>query len=365
MSLLVTQSTVGVETDDPVLRAPFAYPRRMDHLRYCPNGSIPQFLFAHRAAGGLNHIMAHRRKSFGGWGAATSGAMVVGAVGTQTIWRKRVRTGSGAVAIAFLVGFAPAAFGNSGTGQRIEIDVVGSGTTTLTMRPGDLSRTSTAPGLLVWRRGEVEVDADASYEIAVRKINGARPLSFLAYEKGDEVVDESVDYFCALRPGAGEPITDALRQRMVEGYSNLWKRNGSHLLHWDGTRDGTSPTNSTTTFTNVIDGSTTVSSSTPGFFLGDGNATLEEWCRLSANKTIDVVFSAHGSTTANTGLVWLSNSYGTPLASVEVTTSEGWHDQVTTLSAVDLIAKVDLLFQGPGGGQTITLNAASVYAHLA
>jgi hypothetical protein len=347
--------------------APFGYPLRLDHLRYARNGSIPQYLFARRASGGLNHVLAHKRKTFARWGAVTSGAMMAGATGTQTIWRFRCRTGHAATHMAFVVGFVGASLGNGGADQKFEIDVTvaGGATTTVTVRPGDLVRTASAPGLINERRVETAVDADTTYEVACRKVNGCRVAYFLAYEKASREVDEDVDFYVELEGGLFEPVTDRIRERLLN-YADVWKANGSHLLSWLGTRDGTSPTESGTAWVNVIDGNATISASTAGFYLGDGTITLEEWCRLSDNKTVDVVLAAHGSCAGgSTGEVRLANSGGTLCSLTGISTTSQWYSTTTTISALDTVSKADLQFRVAAGGSTLTLNAVSLYCYLA
>lgn len=346
--------------------APIGYPTRLDHLRWCANGSIPRYGFLRKVVDAQNHIMAHRRKVFARWGAATPAADVAGAIGTQTIWRFRCRTGYGAARMKFLVGFVPATTGNGGAGQALEIDVVNGGTQTLTITPGDRTGSATwSPDDLIIRTHFAEVDPNTVYSVAVRKLNGCRPVLFLAYEDADRAIDGSVDYFHELEPGIGEPVYDSVRDRLLK-LALIWKVNGSQLLTWPGTRDGTSPTVASTTWTNVIDSATSVSASTAGFYLGDGSITLEEWCRLSDNKTIDVVLAAHGSvnTGVGNGEVRLQNSGGTLCSITGITTTPGWFTTTTTISALDTVSKADLQFR-TAVGNTITLNAVSMYAYLA
>lgn len=339
--------------------APFGMPLLMSRRRFAANGMIPQALFAQRAAGNLAHLKAHRRKVFGRWGAVTGDGMVTSDAGTQTIWRTLVQTGVGASHVAFLVGFLPAP-GNA-SGQRLEIDLDdGGGAVTYAITPGD--RTGTAagsPNEATWRTLRAPVAEDTVYSIEVRKLNGCRPVSFLCYEQAPREADENLEI------GIGEPVTDAFRQTLLDGYAAAWKKNASHLISWLGTKDGTSPTESGTAWVNVIDGNATITANTAGFYLGDGTTTLEQWCRVSSNKTLDVVLAAHGSCAGgSTGEVRLANSGGTLCSVTGIGSTSQWWTTTTTIAAIDTVSKADLQFRVAAGGSTLTLNAVSLFAYL-
>jgi hypothetical protein len=363
-----------------VRRGSVGIPRQINHKRWCKNGDIPDASFLRELVYGQNHIMSARRKvifrhpihTFHGNGGLSGGFSA--AAGTTNLWRALFHSGHGCTRLRFLIGFA-ATTNASATDPRIDIDVTEFGspgsTLTTTLRAGaSLGGTENGPNRILWRKPVSETLVDnQQYEILIKAIDYATPLGLCVIEEAQTSLNN--DYFHAIEPGIDTPIYDSIRERTLQGLSEIWRHNGSHLLNW--TFVGTSlapwtpPTYSSTTWTNVVDGSTSVSSSTPGYYLGDsGGYRLENWCRLSDDTSLNVVFGAYASMSAgSTGEVRLQNGGGTVCSLTGITTTPQWHTTTTTINGTDTLDKVDLQARTSNGANTLTLHAVSLYTYLA
>jgi hypothetical protein len=347
------------------------YPRLANHKRYAKNGDIPDVAFLRQLIDGQNHLMRYRRKTvFRAPCNMTS--PFAGSAGTTNRWRFRFHSGYGAKRLRFSFGFGMDV-SSASTDPRIDIDVTvaGGATTTRTIRSGaivDLAKgVLTTPSTIDWRRPVVNISANTTYEVLVKAIDYCRPLGLVAFEEAD--TDTSVDYYHEFEPGSEQPVYDSIRQRILEGYSNMWRRNGSHLLNWTDVDDTGPGTFASTTWTNVVDGSTSVSASTPGFYLGDTGYRLDQWCRLSDQTALTCVFAVYGSMSAsNTGEVRLQDASGTVVSSASlpvITTTPQWYAAAVTIQNCDTLGKVDLQARTSNAANTLTLNAVSLYTYLA
>lgn len=352
------------------------YPTRLDWERWCRNGDIPDAALARLFERYQNHIMAWRRKViFEVCGDLLGATSAIGATDADTTyWRSRFHSGHGASEIRFRL-----LCGRSRTqpphSPRVEIDVteVGGGTTTLTINFGnfgdDYVNVTDAPDELVEFRRGVSILADTDYTVAVRGIGGGRPVAVDCYEYADPEVDDDRNYFIEIGPSGEFPIYDLLRQRLTEGLSQMFLANGAHLITFAGLGDGSARSITGTTWTNLIDGSSTsVSASTPGYDFdneSDGGALLETLlplCRLSAGNDLPITLAVFGNTSAgSTGEFRLEGSGGTACSITGITTTLQWHTTDTTLQNVDSITKVDPQLRNGTGGQTTNVYAVSVY----
>lgn len=342
------------------------YPGLIHHKRWARNGFVPDAKFAKQLVRGLNHISAYRRKTFCTWG-NIDGAISGPAAGSSTvIHRFRCHTGWAATHITFVLGIGKPVHPSTGD-PRIELaaTIAGGATTTEIVRVGYWSAgTNDSPSTIDKRIVKIPVDADTTYEVAVTTYDTARVLWGVAYEQASNVIDESVLYYIEDSPTLYFPIYDRMRLLLLGGLSDMWKRNGSHLLTWS-TNGSTSPTFTSTTFTNVIDGSTAVAASSAGYYLGSDSQTLEPWCRISEPTEMHVVLAAHGSCAGgSTGEVRLVNGSGAQLSLTGIGSSSQWYTATTSFSDVTAFQRLDLQARVAAGGSTLTLNGVSLYAYV-
>ena len=342
------------------------YPHVIQHKRFARNGLIPEAPFARRIAIAQNHAMAFRRKTF--LCASALDGRFNGTSGTTVLYRAYGHTGHGATHLGVVVGIGLDTV-SSGSAPQVEIKATmgGGATDTLTLSAGNFTGTPTdSPSEIVWRDGLVAVTANDTVEIRVAAMDYARILSILVYEIASDVIDSSVDYYVEGSPTIGDPVYRGLVERTTEGLSKMWRHNGGHLLTWPGPGASTMPPYGTTTWTNVIDAATSVTANTAGFYLGDGDQTLEGWCRKKNPGDLEVVLAAYCSVTGSaTGEVRLQNSGGTVASITGMGTGEAWYTTTATLSGLGSIDKCDLQARTSNGANTMTLHAVSMYCYLA
>ncbi len=352
----------------------YKYPRVLQPKRWCKNGCVPDGSFIRTVGDAQNHIMRFRRKvilchpvmTFYGNGGLSYGS--TSAAGTTNLWRVRFHSGHGAARLRF-------AIANDDTGStnpRITIDatIAGGATTSRTIYLGLQASGGSrrGPSSLNWRYPTINISANTTYEILVKAIDTACPLGITAIEESTS--DVTADYYFNYEPGAGTPIYDVIRQRYLQGLSEMWRHNGSHLLSWTHVNNTGSPqaapTFNSATWTNVVDrSSTSVSASTPGFYLGDSGYRLDNRCRLSDGTTLNVVFAVYASTNVgSTGEVRLHDGSSAICSVTGIGTTAQWYTSTTTISNCDTLGKVDLQARD-STPNTLTLHAASLYTYLA
>jgi len=340
------------------------YPRIIQPHRWATNGRPPDVRFLRALIRSQNHAMAYRRKTFLRWGDLDSPPE--GLTGDVTRFRWRCHTGYGATHIGLVLGLGidDKATGSSPAVQ-LEITPVGGGAATSVTSTGGASTTGTDdyPSQILWRREKLAVLPNTTYECRLFTQDYGRIVSVCAYEIASPFVDPRKDYYIGEQPGVEAPVTDTLRERILVGLSSMWRRNGSHLYSWPGDPSGTQPTFATSTWTNIIDGSTTSSSSTPGFALGDADeVTLLAQPRRSKADALDVVLAAHGSVASGSGgEVRLLDNNGTAWMTLTgIGTTAQWYAATGTIS-LDGITKLDA--QARATSSTLTLNALSLYTY--
>jgi hypothetical protein len=350
--------------------SPKKYQPNLEPLRFARNGMIPSSAFVGGSSGfsgRQNHSLSYRRKCFLATGDFDNAP--TGVVGDTVLYRAYCHTGHATTHIGFRIGMGLDSHA-SATDPRIEVKITISGgaSTTATVRHGiNSDGTSDAPYQMSVRRLTIAANADTRYEIEIKAINYARPVFVVAYEIAPAIIDEATDYFHESQVSVGHPVFDNLRSRALIGMSQMWRHNGSHLLTWPGAVDGTSPTYSTATWTNVLDATTAVAASSAGYYLGgDADTYLTRHCRQSDGTTLNVVLAVHGSCSIlNTGEVRLEDSTGTRCSITGITTTPQWHVATTTIANVDTMGKVDLQARTGSVINTFTLNAACLFSYLA
>lgn len=352
------------------------YPGRLDDKRYARNGFVPEDSFLRRVLGAQNHVLSYRRKVFLSTGCLAS--PFGGALGTTTRFYLRCHSGIGAARFVFRIGLG-LCDGSliASTDPYVTLDVVyydGGGVkypTTVEVHHGINSGEtfSDTPFEIAERVERVDVVADTDYEVSVSEVDGARILWLAIYEEAPEDVNPSTPWFVDEGQGVvGYPVLDATRERTLRGLSEVWRRNGPHLVTFTGQL--TAPTYTDATWRNVIDASTSFSSTSAGYWLGDDDAlyTLSPLCRFADNDEMDAVLCVYGSCAngTSTGEVRFENAGGVVCSLTGVTTVEQWYTSAVTLSQVEQLAKCDLEARlSAATANTFTLKGVSLYAYLA
>lgn len=165
------------------------------------------------------------------------------------------------------------------------------------------------------------------------------------------------------------PILGAYRRNLAEFTRAMWKRGGAHVLNWT-VNDGTAGvTTTSSTPTNIFDGTGTVplwgpanSPSSPGYILD-----MTGKARRSQQTTgVPVVMTVFGSSSGATGgRVYLKDSTGATVMSIidawAAASPAGWRTVAGFLPA--RCEKYDLQIATPSG--TFSLYAASIYEYEA
>jgi len=364
--------------------APKIYPWPLQHTRWCRNGYSPDITFARSLGYGLNHSLAYRRKVFLNAVSALAGTM--GESGsTLTYWRSRMKTGINPgiglkLTFDLMLGVnrvSEGGVGHDGCAVSIKVTPAGGSTTTKTVyygsAEGTLDEDDPLNTLTDWHV-EFDVSASTVYEVAIEGVDGGRPISVTGIEWCDPEVGDNAGSGAGVYAPPGMPvfmpIEDGLRENLIATLSQMWLEGGAPLINYPGNGAGTAQSVTGTTWTNIFDATTSVSSSSVGFYIGaegagDGALTsLLPMCRLKDGDDLPVTFAVYGNASANNGRVRLVDSGGTGISHNGITTTLQWHTSDTTLSNVESFAsnKLDLQASHDTGGQTVNVYAVCIYA---
>jgi len=353
------------------MNAPKLYPPIIEPARWCRNGQVPDAYLLRRLVGMQNHLMAYRRKTFARWGNVDT--IEAGATGDLNMWRFRGHTGYGATHVEFALGvIPPASFSDTLTPTvTISLTEVGVGTTSevLTFAPNASSITA-APDRVSWVYPRIAVSANATIEVVVTTNDFVQIQSFGAYEIASPAVAGGTDFYHEIAQGIEQPVIDSIRQRLMQGFRGMWKRNGQHLLSFLGDGSGTNPSVTGTTCTNVIDGGTGGwAASSPGVYISDtGNGGPALPYRLSdgGSPGFQCVLAVYGqvTTASNGGEVRLyDDAEGEVIKITGITTTLQWHTTTATIANIDTLAKLDLEMRHATAGHTLRVDAVSLYTY--
>jgi hypothetical protein len=182
-----------------------------------------------------------------------------------------------------------------------------------------------------------------------------RILSATVYEQ--PLPPDTAYGYLAQRYSLGQNIATADRQGLVQSAIDLWKRGMAPLANFSSQSDDTSPANSTTTWKNIIDNSTTPGPDSPGFWL-DLRA-----CNTKSRANVPCRFEAAFWCFGGTGGVRLVDQSGAVLSTLSGTGGIFNYFQDTP-SLPPTLAKYDVQFQGDGT-HTCNVYAVNLYQHLA
>lgn len=359
------------------MQAPVRYPKRIDPLKWAYNGAYPDAFLARQLAWAHNHALAYRHKVFGAFGDldnSGSSSGVYGFTGTTTCWRFRGRTRVGASEMVFKIGMGLDPH-NSGTDPAVTVDVTeaGGSTTSVTTYYGLAANGNDgdAPYTLRWAELRVPVEGETVYEVAIKGVDYGRPICWTAYDYVDPEVDAATNAYVELAPTIAQPIYDDFRKALAQGLVNLWLANGAHLFTWPGRGNGASVDVTGTTWTNALDGSTSSSSSTPGFNIAEAAGSSPLWLpsltdgltRLSHDGDLPVTLAVYAQTdVGSTGEVRIADGTGGLISVTGIGTTAQWY---TTDDVLGSGNKLDLQLRNGTGGQTTKLFAACLYTRAA
>jgi len=210
------------------------------------------------------------------------------------------------------------------------------------------------------------LSADTDYFALVSDVDYGRVQSIAAADL--QSMTENYDGYLPTNFTEQSQLLDRYRQNLVTPMPSLWKRGGAKVLGWTTNIQSSPTTNATTTWKNIIDGtSTTVSSSTPGW-----TVDMRYKTRLS-QSVVPCVIKVCGSWldagSATGGDVKIMDSGGTALATI----TSGWSSTTPTWVSTTLnlpasaVDKYDIHSRiGVGGGGaagTLSIYAVAVFEY--
>jgi len=326
----------------------------LQHKEWARNGSVPHHAFARRVLETMNHVSKNRRKTVAQWSTTPNDEDQP----RSGFNRGYFRTGHAATHVVFVLYVGCTGSADGSAGYTASLTEVGGATQSRTghmssiVGTGNLGPTDNSTSITPFA-----VSPNTEYTWSVEVTMSARIRGGLIHERA---TDETLDYFSDSRPSADHPINDSLREEMLVGLSETWKKNGSHLLSWPSHRN---PPFTSTTWTNVLDDATTApGATTPGFYLSD----LQQHCRLSEPTTLRVKLCAYGDCAGgSTGEIRLEDSTGTRCSLTGIGATTQWYTTTTTIANVDTMTKVDLQARVAAGGSTFTLHSVDLWTYVA
>lgn len=338
-------------------------PFPVDTFAYAQNGMVPDVRFYNRIANAQNHILAFRTKHvFADWDNTHSGSGT-----TKVLHRFRFHAGYGA---QFLMLQSAMGYGGHPTTTAyatFSISVAGSGSyATQTVKYGQAQNGATdAPDEIQWSKCAFALTPNTTYEVFASVDNEARLVSLAAWTTGIATPNTSTNYYVYPSSTYGQ-IDDASRQRFTQGLSEIWKRNGAHLLNWSC--GGTPKTTTGATWTNPTDATTAVAATSAGYILGSSLLTPYTR-RVQPLKAVLAVY-ARVTGGAGTGEVRLYSDSGSGAPTFAAITGIGataqWYSLEQTVpsggDALSAFSKVDLQHRMNGAG-TMNLHAVSLYLY--
>jgi len=343
-------------------------PFRVDAFCYARNGAVPDVRFLNRVASAQNHILAYRTKMvFGVWDPSWTNAGLF-APTAITQHRFRFHAGYGARSLLIVLGLGRGSHASTGVATTtIEVTAAGGGVVAseVVTYGHTLTAATDAPDEIQWTTHELLISPNTTYEVSATVINEARILSMTAATVGIEDVDDGNDFYTAPSSTYGQ-IDDFTRQKLTEGLSKMWKRNGAHLLNWSC--NAVPATTSGATWKNVTDATTAVASTSAGYILGGGLLTPYGRRVQPLKATLCVYGQVTGG--AGTGEVRLYSDSGSGTPTFATVTGIGataqWYATNQTIpvggDALNAFSKVDLQHRMNGAGQ-MNLHAVSLYLY--
>lgn len=203
----------------------------------------------------------------------------------------------------------------------------------------------------------VALPVDTDLQVLVEEKEFARIVSLCMYE--DTLPGDTGNGHLMPNISSQTPILAEHRQDVANILRSMWLRGSKHVFNWSRLiriSDGavSSPSTTSATLTNILDGaSTSVTASSVGFYtdLSVGLARLN----IAGVKAVVQVWGK--CTSASNGLVRLKQASGGQIDVGPFTTSFSWVSGTAQLDAS--AGKIDMMFSTAAG--TFTVGAVSVY----
>jgi Tfp pilus assembly protein PilX len=333
------------------------------------NGVIPNGHAAAQLAGQLNALLARGRVLFSQYVVNSSDVYDTNTTTDATTMRFACHTGplASKVRVTYYMEPAGGAFasGDSYAYWVTETGLSGSGTSTTRASVFNAEiESSSSTFLNSWysKTQEFSVDPDTDYRFTLHQSNrfGIRSVTVCEIPR-TIITDADANYVADEIAVTGQVFGSSVTE-LFAGAEKLWKRGGHPLVQW--TRASTtSVTRTTNTAVNIDDSTvTTVTADSPGYYINvPYSGTLD-------STGVGVMAYLHATCTGGTGVVEFKNQAGTVLATFNVTSADSWQGGAATPftdAGGTETTKIDIHITGPGGADTLSVNAAGLFMYVA
>lgn len=247
---------------------PQIIPSPIPEDRFAQNGDMPSSSAFRRAAWAYNHASLSQRKMVFSGSHYTQSTPAPSST-VETNYYFCFRTGHNVESVSAIIGMAPAS-AVSGTNQAACIFKVYDGSSTLTADPiyyPHVSAGTYTPSDVMWGEVSIDVDPDTVYVGQIEQDYYSRIHSVCVYEKARQVAVSTDDGVAnPLLWETSRPIYDAGVQDLAQTGTKLWQGNATQLVSWSRHSVASPRTVTSTTYTNIVDGSSTAwGAASPGF----------------------------------------------------------------------------------------------------
>lgn len=247
-------------------------PPLIDDERFATNGMVPNASHMKRLAEGFNFVASRCKKQFFLRCQPLNG-VDTGSASLEYWWYSTFHAGENTTGITYAVGLAATDLAFT-VPPELTIEVRDSAGSSLiasaVLKFSSSGVALAAPDNITQAEGRlVGLTPNTTYTTRFILEEGVRLVYASLTESDTRHADDTVTAVCD--PGeytAEGPIYDAHLADLIEANNDLWRHNGAHLINWCATGDAdvSSPTVVATSYTNVLDlSSTAVSSATPGW----------------------------------------------------------------------------------------------------
>ena len=334
--------------------------------RWANNGRSPSAGMFSSIAHHLNQVSGRQKKQF-----LTAiqplNAVSAGSSAAVIVWPTRFITGENCTSIRVSAGIALTDYGAVSTPMLTILVKSTAGATVATKDVayhGKTTGTTVAPDEI--NHGSVIIDgltANTEYYLENQVVNGMRLVYMVAVELALYYADDTVTAVCnPVNFMAEGPIYNTQINDVADAANKLWRHNGKHLFTFTQPYDESSAATSTsTTYTNVIDGSsTTVTAASPGFSL----YTTYDGTYARANA-IPVKMAIYTQRTSGSGTLSVRINDGTStIAITGITSTQQW-STVTSTIAAQAGTKWDIQAANSAGASSWRIYAVSLFEYEA
>jgi hypothetical protein len=338
-------------------------PAPLQAARYVRNGMVPHAQFETELAASINFAAASRPKEMFRFYGNIPDAPSSGGGGERSRWRFASHTGPRfrQLRVTFLLARQTLSDSNLASAKLYITNADASTTYSVGefafgTGPGASSDT---PADLGW--GEVvmtDIPADTDIYGQFVDVEGGRLISATVAEDSLALLTPN-NYVLPSAVAVKGPIYDSRFESMLTLARDTWSRGAAQLANWTSDTDATAPIITDSTYTNIVDAtSTTVSAATPGYCLD------LRYCRTRTRDTVPCKLFAYGSTTTGSPTaVGIHDSSGALLGAITgFTTTPTWRSTTIDMPAAE--DKYDLMFKSGGAGADFfSLYATSLYQY--